>query len=149
MKTYTESQKAQLINFYQQWLPHVQNFGYENLPHGTHEFYRHGKKFFKEQQATQDAEKRNAARNTPRWTRPQYLSVARGYLKYGKNGYAKVIEDFTQEFGPGVRSNGAIKAATYSCAHLDTQSDVKGLKDHAGALLDILRELVPGERFSA
>ena len=41
-----------------------------------------------------------------------------------------------------------IKIATYSCAHLDTQSDVFGLKDHATELLEVLQELRPG-RFTS
>ena len=83
---------------------------------------------------------------TQSWTRAEYQSVAESYLKYGKNGYRHAINDFRKVSDR--HSDNAIKIATYSCAHLDTQSDVFGLKDHATELLEVLQELRPG-RFTS
>ena len=80
------------------------------------------------------------------WTRAEYQAVAEAYLKYGKNGYRSAIIDFRKVSDR--HSYNAVKIATYSCAHLDTQSDVFGLKDHATELLEVLQELVPG-RFTS
>ena len=80
------------------------------------------------------------------WTREEYVAVAEAYLKYGKNGYAQAIADFRQVSDR--HSDNAIKIATYSCAHLDTTTDVDGLKDHASELLEVLNGMVPG-RFTA
>jgi hypothetical protein len=80
------------------------------------------------------------------WTRDEYFAVAESYLKYGKNGYVQTIADFRKVSDR--HSDNAIKIATYSCAHLDTTTDVDGLKDHANELLEVLQEMVPG-RFTA
>ena len=76
---------------------------------------------------------------TQSWTRAEYIAVAEAYLKYGKNGYVQSIADFRQVSDR--HSDNAIKIATYSCAHLDTTTDVDGLKDHASELLEILQDM--------
>ena len=80
------------------------------------------------------------------WTRQEYVAVAEAYLNYGKNGYQQSISDFRKVSDR--HSDNAIKIATYSCAHLDTTTDVDGLKDHASELLEVLEEMVPG-RFTS
>ena len=80
------------------------------------------------------------------WTHEEYTAVAEAYLKYGKNGYKQAIADFRKVSHR--HSDNAIKIATYSCAHLDTTTDVDGLKDHATELLLILQDMVPG-RFTS
>ena len=54
--TYTPAQQTQLIEFYQQWLPRVEAFGYDNLPPGCHTYYRHGKQLAKASAAAKAAE---------------------------------------------------------------------------------------------
>lgn len=76
------------------------------------------------------------------WTTEEYIAVAKAYLKYGKNGYKNAIVDF--RLVSDRHSDNAVKLATYSCAHLDTLSDVDGMKDHADELLQILNDLCPG-----
>lgn len=141
MKTYTESQKAQLINFYQQWLPHVENFGYENLPHGTHEFYRHGKKFFKEQQIAEAAAAKANSRAT-RWLAEEYDAMAAAYFKHGRNQKACLAEfrKFSER-----HTDKSVMLAVYSCAALDTKvKEIVGLKDYANGLLNALNAIESG-----
>jgi hypothetical protein len=138
---YTPAQQTQLIEFYQQWLPRVNAFGYDNLPDGYHTYYRHGKKLAKEQAAAKVAEAKAAARSI-QWTAEEYDAVALGYMTYGKNGYKQAIKDF--RLVSQRHSDNAIKLATYSCAHLDTKSDVEGMADYAQGLLDALNAIEEG-----
>jgi len=145
MTNYSPAQQAQLIEFYQQWLPRVNAFGYDNLPPGTHTYYRHGKKLFNQQQATLAAEAKAKSRAT-RWTAEEYDAMAAAYFKHGRNQRACLAEfrAFSER-----HTDKSVMLAVYSCAALDeTVTEITGLKDYANGLLNALNDIEPG-RFKA
>ena len=89
--TRSTEQQAQLIKFYQQWLPHVEAFGYLNLPAGTHGYYREGKKLFKAQQESERAAAIAKSRAT-RWTAEEYDATAAAYIN--SLATASILADF-------------------------------------------------------
>ena len=131
----------QLIAFFEQWQPKVQYFGIDIIPPGFFKFYKQGRELVKAEAAAKVAEAKAATRSI-QWTAEEYDAVALGYMTYGKNGYKQAIEDF--RLVSQRHSDNAVKLATYSCAHLDTKSDVEGMADYAQGLLDALNAIEEG-----
>ena len=138
---YTPAQQAQLIKFYEQWLPKVNAFGYDNLPDGYHTYYRHGKKLAKESAAAKAAEAKAKSRAT-RWTAEEYDAMAQAYFNNGRNQKACLAEfRLTSQR----HTDKSVMLAVYSCAALDTKvKEIVGLKDYANGLLDALNAIEDG-----
>ena len=139
------AQQTQLIEFFQQWLPHVEAFGYLNLPAGTHGYYREGKKLFKAQQESERAAAIAKSRAT-RWTAEEYDAMAAAYIQFGRDRKACLTE--FRKFSDR-HTDDAVTFAAYSAAALDTTEPAsEGFKDFAHGLLDALNAIEPG-RFKA
>lgn len=138
--TYTPAQQTQLIEFYQQWLPRVEAFGYDNLPPGYHTYYRHGKQLAKASAAAKVAEAKAKSRAT-RWTAEEYDAMAQAYINNGRDRKACLAE--FRQFSPR-HTDDAVTFAAYSAAALDTQDALtEGFKDYAKGLLDALNAIEP------
>ena len=136
---YTPAQQTQLIEFYQQWLPRVNAFGYDNLPDGYHTYYRHGKQLAKEQAAAKVAESKSTY--ATRWTAEEYDAMAQAYFNNGRNQKACLAEF---RLSSQRHTDKSVMLAVYSCAALDTKvKEIVGLKDYAQGLLDALNAIEP------
>ena len=132
MTTLTQDQQTAL-DFYSEMVDQVKYFGLTILADREERLlFRQGKKLIE------------TALNTKKvyettWLPEEYDAVAAGYVRHGKNGYKKVIEEFRSISDR--HSDNAIKLATYSCAHLDKTSGVYGMKDYAEGLLQALKSI--------
>ena len=137
---YTPAQQSQLIEFYQQWLPRVNAFGYDNLPDGYHTYYRHGKQLAKEQAAAKVAEAKAKSRAT-RWTAEEYDAMAQAYINNAGDRPA-ILREF-RAFSER-HTDSAIDIAAQACKALDTtEPSVVGMTDYAQGLLDALNAIEP------
>ena len=137
---YTPAQQTQLIDFYQQWLPKVNAFGYANLPDGYQVYYRHGKKLAQALKMKLEAEDKAKSRSI-RWTAEEYDSMAQAYIKNGRDRKACLAE-FRQSSQR--HTDDAVTFAAYSAAALDTKDpSTAGFKDYAKGLLDALNAIEP------
>ena len=136
---YTPAQQTQLIEFYQQWLPRVNAFGYDNLPDGYHTYYRHGKQLAKASAAAKVAESKSTY--ATRWTAEEYDAMAQAYFNNGRNQKACLAEF---RLSSQRHTDKSVMLAVYSCAALDTKvKEIVGLKDYAQGLLDALNAIEP------
>ena len=154
---YTPAQQSQLIEFYQQWLPRVNAFGYDNLPDGYHTYYRHGKQLAKEQAAATLAASKSKSRTplTESELRPVFEEYLATYLDDGKK--AKVFDRYAPV--DAISEDRLDRVATVMGIHgqiaaRDTMNEsIKPSLDRMGktlvAILEEYNEAAGFERFSA
>ena len=143
---YTPAQQTQLIEFYQQWLPRVNAFGYDNLPDGYHTYYRHGKQLAKFQAAARVAEDKAARRKGNPYLRPEVEFIVHGYVR--TNSPSIVADEFMATFSESLHSRESVRSCAGQLRSLDilcpddTGWTVKSL------IAEVASELYP-ERFAA
>ncbi len=138
---YTPAQQTQLIEFYQQWLPRVNAFGYDNLPDGYHTYYRHGKQLAKASAAAKVVEAKAKSRAT-RWTGEEYDVMAQAYINNAGDRPA-ILREF-RSFSER-HTDSAIDMMAQICLQADTTvKSADGLNHPAQGLLDALNAIEEG-----
>ena len=129
------------IDFFADNEQYVINFGLSNLDREDRLVYCKGKKLI---QSVLDKKNMNAKGHV-RWTAEEYDAIAEAYHKHGRDRKA-VLNEFRKYSER--HSDDAVTLIAYSCAALDTTSDIQGLTDHADGLLNALNAITPN-RFSS
>ncbi|AOV62301.1 hypothetical protein S420910_112 [Synechococcus phage S-CAM7] len=143
---YSPAQQTQLIEFYQQWLPRVNAFGYDNLPDGYHTYYRHGKKLAKAAAAAKIVEAKAARRRGNPYLRPEVEFIVHSYVR--TDSPSIVADEFKAAFIDSPHSRESVRSCAGQLRSLDnlcpddTGWTVKSL------VAEVASELYP-ERFAA
>ena len=139
--TQLTSQQQSALEFYAENEQYVRYFGLTNLDREDRLTYRSGKKLM---QTVLDKKNMNAQGHV-KWTAEEYDAIANAYHNHGRDRKA-VLKEFRTHSDR--HTDDAVTLIAYSCAALDTTSDIQGLKDHADGLLNALNSITP-HRFSS
>ena len=129
---------ALALEFFEEQLQYVKNFGLSNLEREERRLFNQGKKVAEGIVTMAKVAANPRTAEATRWTPEEYATLAAAYVRHGADERACLSEFrcYSER-----HSDYAVRLAVNSCKFLDTKvKDAKGLHDYANGLLAALQE---------
>lgn len=129
---------ALALEFFEEHLQYVKNFGLSNLEREERRLFNQGKKVAEGIATLAKVTANPRSAEATRWTPEEYAALAAAYIRHGADERACLAEF---RCCSDRHSDYAVRLAVNSCKFLDSKvQDAKGLHDYANGLLAALQE---------
>ena len=129
---------ALALEFFEEQLQYVKNFGLGNLEREERRLFNQGKKVAEGIATLAKVTANPRTAEATRWTPEEYAALAAAYIRHGADERTCLAEFrcYSER-----HSDYAVRLAVNSCKFLDAKvKDAKGLHDYANGLLAALQE---------